>query len=1060
MTLLLERLRPVLQRRAGLAVAVIGEAGAGKTYSARTLLARVPCRSASVHAGSGSAAWAAALPRATKSASWADRNLERLAAGETLPPADAVAALTSRLKSLAPFALHIEDAHEADSQNNAALLDLAESVRRARGAALLVTSREELPQPFVTSVVEPLGRESSQAMLEAEAGGALPEEAVAWIHGRAAGNPLYTLEYFRYLARLGHLWNDGRIWRWRAPASELMPVTVEALVEKRLRQAYGASEETGVPTPDAAHATRSVLQARAFLGAEAVTGLLARVADVTEAELSSAQSRLTQARVLAGPNGEGFAHPLFREVALRTLEPVTRREFARRAVEVLADEPLKAAEFVEAAELPADVALKALIAAADAATEPLAAARLRAAASRLATGAERARLALAAADVLHNHDVVEAQQLLEIAVEDPGTRADALLNLTHLLAMRGRQREADDLADRLTESTYPGMPPAALKLSSRSMASDYRGAWEVWEANPELSASNSPELLRAACASALATGKMVEAAELIDRLQSVADDPGTRVEVLFKRALLQFHGGDPKGADATMTELFTLLETFDSPRMRAVALMNRAVFLRLAGRYEEMGDCLDESLRIRQGGGDGKAYASALVGLAEHRIEQGRFDQADDLLTEALGTLEIYGPSRQLTVARTHACKLGIAQGTSLSRLAALRQVERALAEARREENPRLLREVLIDAALAHAAGGDASSAMSFVDESATLAESAGNSPVDAYRESWARGLAQEALGLTAEAEESYARAFEAASASEGAIEMHKIGLQLARLRGDLEDARMRLAWFRERGLEYGAMLATQLFPELTEEGGGRERGATGAVRPRLNVLGPIQLSHDGSGGGATLVKGEKRRLLLAALLEARVSGRHGLAKLDLFDLLYPGRDESKAGVSLRQLVLVLRRDLGANLVHSTPDGYALGDCDSDLDRFLERPASVTWRGQYLGGLSLDGQVRDTLHAVLARHVLDITSHDPHEAARLGLILHEAEPYRLDYLGICLEALKAAGSHRSLESLYVKVRAQAAELGEDLPERWQDFLADDARSRIPELDVAYATFSN
>ncbi len=924
--------------------------------------------------------------------SWADRNLERLAAGESLPTADAVAALTSRLKSLAPFVLHIEDAHEADSSDADALLELAEGVRRARGAALLVTSRTEPASAFVTSVVEPLDIEASRALLESEASGPMPEEAVAWIHGRAAGNPLYTLEYFRYLARLGHLWNDGRTWRWRAPASELMPVTVEALVEQRLRQAYGGAEEAGAPTAETALDVRAVLQARAFLGAEAGTALLARVADVTEAEVASAQSRLRQARVLAGVNGEGFAHPLFREVTLRTFDPLAKREFARRAIAALADEPLRAAAFVEAAELPAGDALKTLVAAAVAATEPLAAARLRAAATRLTHGAERASLALAAANVLHNHDVVEAQRLLEIAVEHPDSRADALLNLTHLLAMRGRQREADDLADRLTASAYPGMPPAALKLSSRSMAADHRGAWEVWEANPELSTSDSPELLRAACGSALATGRMAAAAELIDRLESVADDPSTRVEVLLKRALLRYHSGDPQGADSAMTELFTLLETFDSPRMRAVALLNRALFLRLAGRYEEMGECLDESLRIRQGGGDGKAYATAMVGLADLRMDQGRFDQADDLLTEALGTLEIYGPSRQLTVARTYACKLGIAQGTALSRLAALRQIERALAEARREENPRLLREVLVDAALAHASGGDASLALSFADESAGLADGAGNSPVDGYREAWARGLAQQALGQTAEAEESYARAFEVASAIEGAIEMHKIGLQLARLRGDLADAKTRYAWFRERGLEHGAMLATRLFPELAEEVRGRETRATGAARPRLNVLGPIQFDPVGSGGDAAPVKGEKRQLLLAALLEARVSGRHGLTKLDLFDLLYPGQDESKAGVSLRQLVLMLRRDLGANLVHSSSDGYALGDCDSDLDRFLERPTSITWRGHYLGGLSLDGQVRDTLHAVLARHVLDIAPEDPHEAARLGLILHEAEP--------------------------------------------------------------------
>lgn len=973
-----------------------------------------------------------------------------MAAGENLPTADAVAALTSRLKSLAPFVLHIEDAHEAGQEGRDVLVALADAVRRARGAALLVTSRNELPQPFVASLIEPLDEGSSRSLLEAEAGGSLPADSVAWVFERAAGNPLYTLEYFRYLSRLGHLWNDGRTWRWRAPADDLMPVTVEALVEQRLRQAYGTEGEPAV---------RAVLQALAYLGVEASDRLLATVAGVDESQVASAQNRLVLARLLTGSDGAAFTHPLYREVALRTLEPRLRQEFARRALAALSDQPLLAAAFVEDAELPADMALKSLLAAADAADAPLAAARLRAAAVRLATGSERARLALAAANVLHNHDVPEAQRLLQIAVEDPATRPDALLGLVNLLAMMGRQREADELADRLTSSTYPGMPPAALKLSSRNIASDHRGAWEVWESHPELSEKNSPELLRAAGSAALATGRMAEAATLIERCEATTEDLGMRCEMLFLRALLQFHGGNPAGAEALMTDLFALLDTLDAPRLRATALMNRSVFLRLAGRYEEVGDCLAESLRIRQGGGDGKAYASAMVGLADLRLEQGRFDEADDLLTEALTTLEIYGPSRQLTVARTYASKLGMAQGTSLSRLAALRQVERALSEARSGQNPRLVREVLIDAALAHAAGGDPAQALAYADESAALAATAGDSPVDAYREWWARGTAQQALGDLQAAEAAYARAYEGAAASEGAIEMNKIGLQLAAVRGDADDAAKRRAWFRDRGLELGALLARELFPQLADEGGQKAETPDLPHRPRIDVLGPMRFSADPS-RASTPVKGEKRQMLLAALLDARVSGRHGLSKLDLFDLLYPGQEEAKAGVSLRQLVLVLRRDLGPNLVHSTPDGYSLGDCDSDLDRFLERPSSVSWRGHYLGGLPLDGQVRDTLHAVLARHVLDLSADDPQEAARLGQILHEAEPYRFDYLGICLEALKAAGSHRSLESLYARVRSQAAEFGEDLPERWQDFLADDSRSRVPDLDVSYASFSN
>lgn len=164
---------------------------------------------------------------------------------------------------------------------------------------------------------------------------------------------------------------------------------------------------------------------------------------------------------------------------------------------------------------------------------------------------------------------------------------------------------------------------------------------------------------------------------------------------------------------------------------------------------------------------------------------------------------------------------------------------------------------------------------------------------------------------------------------------------------------------------------------------------ATDAADWVLEVLGPMQLR----GAGTLPLCGEKRRLLLAALLEARVSGRQGLSRLDLIELLYPEQDELKAGVNLRQLALGLRRDFGAQLLLTTPDGYALGACDSDLDRFLAKPGTVAWRGAYLA--------------------------------------------------IGLEALRAAGNQRSL---YREAGSQAAELGENLPQRWQDFLAEEARS--------------
>ncbi|MCV4656405.1 tetratricopeptide repeat protein, partial [Escherichia coli] len=78
----------------------------------------------------------------------------------------------------------------------------------------------------------------------------------------------------------------------------------------------------------------------------------------------------------------------------------------------------------------------------------------------------------------------------------------------------------------------------------------------------------------------------------------------------------------------------------------ATALVNRAAFLRMLGRYGEMNACLEEALRIRRQAGDPRAYAFALAALAELLIEQGRYPEAEEGLSEAIAALELYGPSR------------------------------------------------------------------------------------------------------------------------------------------------------------------------------------------------------------------------------------------------------------------------------------------------------------------------------------------------------------------------------------------------------------------------------
>lgn len=1037
--LLLERLRPVIHRRAGLAIGLWGETGIGKSHILSALLSRLPCPRGVAAVRDGPAAWVAALPRPRKTSAWAERSLQSLAAGEPLAPADLAAAMAMRLKGLAPFVLLLEDADPADAATMAVLKPLAEAVGGMRGVALLVSAQAPMPAPFIPAQVTPLTPDELATMLVTEAGGELPPAALVWLQDKVAGHPLYALEYLRYLGRLGHLWNDGQRWRWRPPEDDVLPGTVEALVEQRLQQA-------GTQPAD-----RDALDALALLGDGAAPDLWLKVAGLRQEELEAASGRLSEAGVLRANEEDGeradsrmaatdqphrFSHPLLRQVAVKALDAPRRQALARRAVQALEDTPLEAARFVEAAALPPDEALRLLQAAAAAAPTPLTAARLRGEACRFAQGSERARLALEAAQVLLNHDPAEGLRLMLFAAEDPDTRPDALASAVQLLAMVGRRQEAEGLIERLGEegSAAIKLRPAFLRLAITHMSADYQGAWAIWESEPELQTAGFDLLWRQASWSAVATGRMDQARALLDRVDVPALPEGHRCELYSISAMQHFHAGDAVSAEAASSQALTHAVTLGASRIEAMVLLNHAAILRALGRFEAMGDTLERSLHLREGMADGKAYAYAAAALAELRIEQGRLAEADDLLVGAIATLERYGTSHQLTVARTVASKLGTAQGTPLSRLAGLQQIERAMGEARQVGNARMLREVLIDAALAYAADGQSARAKELALASREQAEAAGALPAAAYRELWALGWAQQELGQAMEAEASLSAALELARAHDGGLEHHKIGLLLARQRNDVEAARGHLTWFETNGLGLGASMARRLFPELEEPADEASQEALSAGL-RLDVLGPIRL-----GGGP--LRGEKRRMILAALLEARVVGQGGLTKLELLDLLYPGQDEIKATASLRELVHGLRRGFGAEVVLTTPDGYALGGGGSDLEQFLIDPAAVVWRGTYLEGLELDGPVRDTLHQQLARHVRELIQRDAREAARLGSILVAAEPYRFDFLAVALEAMRAAGNHRSLGRRYEAARDLAAELGHDLPQRWQDFLAE------------------
>jgi hypothetical protein len=141
--------------------------------------------------------------------------------------------------------------------------------------------------------------------------------------------------------------------------------------------------------------------------------------------------------------------------------------------------------------------------------------------------------------------------------------------------------------------------------------------------------------------------------------------------------------------------------------------------------------------------------------------------------------------------------------------------------------------------------------------------------------------------------------------------------------------------------------------------------------------------------------------------------------------------------------VYQLREIGGSSVIVTTQNGYALGEVISDAETFLETGDTRTWRGAYLDGLEferINQTVLETLHLALQTHAEQLLRTDPIEAARVGRLLCDADAYDLGALRLTLNALRAVKNHKTLARIYNQARGGLLEIGEVLPERWQDFL--------------------
>jgi len=256
----------------------MARAGNRQVFTVGQVLRQTPCKSFSFHALTPLARLIQGLPRGRKLPLWAETLAGKIEAGEEPEGPKVVEVLGALLAELAPVVLYLEDIHELGPEIPEWLTALARIAAKQKGVGLLVSSREHPPEGFQAIRLEPLSGEALRAILEAEVSTALPAEALAWLEARAGGNPLFALEFFRFMTRQGFLWNDGQRWRWREPERRGLPVTVEALIEQTLNR-VALTETLG-----------KVLRAKAFLPKATNEAALCAVAGVTPEELAAART--------------------------------------------------------------------------------------------------------------------------------------------------------------------------------------------------------------------------------------------------------------------------------------------------------------------------------------------------------------------------------------------------------------------------------------------------------------------------------------------------------------------------------------------------------------------------------------------------------------------------------------------------------------------------------------------------------------------------------------------------------------------------------------------------
>jgi tetratricopeptide (TPR) repeat protein len=242
--------------------------------------------------------------------------------------------------------LLLEDAHDAGADDLGALRVLYRRALLGKAPILIVLSaRPPTRDSTAQDLLEGFGQDAAiadgfapqrlslssldlngvTALVREHLHSELPDDLATWLHARAEGHPLYTLELLRFLQDGGALQDSGAGWIFEPPSGKGIPKTLEAVLRSRLMSARRGQ------------AAWRALTALCVLGREVSLRDWANLCGLDRIALLEAAHRLEHLGLLreslaAGKSEYVVAHPLYPALVRAQLEPNDLERLHRRAV--------------------------------------------------------------------------------------------------------------------------------------------------------------------------------------------------------------------------------------------------------------------------------------------------------------------------------------------------------------------------------------------------------------------------------------------------------------------------------------------------------------------------------------------------------------------------------------------------------------------------------------------------------------------------------------------------------------------------------------------------------